>query len=208
MSKRNIELNAVNWGVWKLRDSISRNEAAPTERPPTSIVSLSAVYDGWHGWCQPSAVLILEWRLTSLQWGFLITANFCQPSARKAEDTMPPTTNTLHCACGTNTSRPECSTSLGPIECPCVAEHLTDDNNHTSGHSASVVLVEQKNKNIENNNFLHYEKQMRVVIWEPSWGGYWTSIYKGKKLQNFDDCQVSQLEAQKDFLTLFFFLHL
>ena len=27
-------------------------------------------------------------RLTSLQRGFLTTANFCQPSARKAEDTM------------------------------------------------------------------------------------------------------------------------
>ena len=53
-----------------------------------AIVSLSAVNDGWHGGCQPSAALLLEWRLTSLQRGFLITANLCQPSARKAEDTM------------------------------------------------------------------------------------------------------------------------
>ena len=43
---------------------------------------------GWHGWCPPSAALLLESRLTSLQRGFLITTNLCQPSARKAQDTM------------------------------------------------------------------------------------------------------------------------
>ena len=41
---------------------------------------------------QASDALFLEWRLlTSLQRGFLITANLCQASAWKAEDTMVPT---------------------------------------------------------------------------------------------------------------------
>ena len=45
--------------------------------------------------CQPSAALLLEWRLTSLQRGFLITSNLCQPSG-KAEDTMHGTAVLAH----------------------------------------------------------------------------------------------------------------